>query len=598
MTFRSRPVLDRKHRPRWQDELRTQQLTILGFAIAIALALGIFGAAAWNGYWESHLRPVAVIGGQTVDRSELTERERILTAEAVATVTELQAQLGGPRDQLIQQQIDSISQQFNQLATFATDSVVESRILRERAADFGISVSDDEVDAAVAERLQVPHRVRARLILVDPRQVDEGDEADEGDETGADEGDEVDSEDGDADDDPTEEQVAAARAAAQEARDRVEEGEDFATVAGEVSDDATAMLGGMLGWFTQDDATYGRYFDLLADSEAGDLVGPVETDEGFVVLELIERREAGEGELRSLLGQQGVSEQAYRRYVADDLLYRAFEDHFLSEVIGEEPEQRRVGRIVINATTGEAVPQERARHVLIQPDPDAEDQSEATDEEWEAAREEAEQLREQLIAEDADWFAIAEEHSDDTGSGARGGDLGWYDPEQSPFVEEFAEALAELEVGEVSEPVRSDFGWHIVQKIAERESPDAFAADLVQQLRAEPDSFGEVARRVSEDHATARDDGEVGWVARYELDVMAEDAIFALEEEGAISEPLEDATGTITIYQLLETSEGREIEPDRLGTLRATGFERWLASEVRGPVETWIDPQFATTAGR
>ena len=43
MTIRSRPVLDRKHRPRWQDELRTQQLTVIGFAVAIAIALGIFG---------------------------------------------------------------------------------------------------------------------------------------------------------------------------------------------------------------------------------------------------------------------------------------------------------------------------------------------------------------------------------------------------------------------------------------------------------------------------------------------------------------------------------------------------------------------------
>ena len=61
MSFRSRPVLDRKHRPRWQDELRTQQLIVVGFALAIALALGIFGAAAWNGYWETHFSPVATV---------------------------------------------------------------------------------------------------------------------------------------------------------------------------------------------------------------------------------------------------------------------------------------------------------------------------------------------------------------------------------------------------------------------------------------------------------------------------------------------------------------------------------------------------------
>jgi len=39
MSFRNRPVLDRKHRPRWQDELRTQQLIVASFAIAIAVAI-------------------------------------------------------------------------------------------------------------------------------------------------------------------------------------------------------------------------------------------------------------------------------------------------------------------------------------------------------------------------------------------------------------------------------------------------------------------------------------------------------------------------------------------------------------------------------
>jgi hypothetical protein len=94
MTLRSRPVLDRRHRPRWQDELRTQQLTIAGFALAIAVAIGIFGAAAWNGYWETHFRPVAVVGDTMYDRSELHTREQIVGAETVTQITELQAQLG------------------------------------------------------------------------------------------------------------------------------------------------------------------------------------------------------------------------------------------------------------------------------------------------------------------------------------------------------------------------------------------------------------------------------------------------------------------------------------------------------------------------
>jgi parvulin-like peptidyl-prolyl isomerase len=257
-----------------------------------------------------------------------------------------------------------------------------------------------------------------------------------------------------------------------------------------------------------------------------------------------------------------------------------------------------VAEIVIRPLTGEAVPQERARHVLVQPDPELESQDEATDEQWDAALAEAEEVVALVSAEDADWFEIAEEHSDDTGSGARGGDLGWYDPEASPFVEPFTEALASLEIGEISEPVRTDFGWHVIQKTGERESPQEQAADLVEQLRADPDAFADIASMVSENPESAREGGEVGWVAPYQLDETREEAVFALTDVGEVSDPVDDPTIGLTIYQLLETSESREIEEDRLTEIRTTGFERWMDDEVRNGVDTWLDPQFtsATTS--
>lgn len=572
MTIRSRPVLDRKHRPRWQDELRTQQLTVIGFAVAIAIALGIFGAAAWNGYWEAHLRPVAAVAETTFTRGDLAVREEIVTAETISEITELQSQMGGPRDQVLQQQIDSLSMRLNSIPTTATQSLVDGAVLTEQADDFGVAVDGEAVDAEIAERFRRPERVAAQLILVDPLP-----------------------EDAEADAEPTEEELAAAREEAEEARDRVEGGAVFATVATELSDDFTAGSGGVLGWFEEDDAAYAEYFDALADAEVGDVVGPVETERGFAVLELLDRREATtEGGLGDLLESQGVADAAYRDYVREELLVEAFETYFVDEVVTESAAQRRVAEIVIQPVEGEVVPQERARHVLVQPDPEAESQADATDEQWDAALEEAREVQELVSDPDADWFTIAEEYSDDTGSGSRGGDLGWSDPANSPYVTEFGAALAALEVGEVSDPIRTEFGYHVIQKTGERESPQAQAAELVEELRAEPDSFAEIARRVSEAD-TAAEGGELGWVAPYQLDPMLEDAVFGLTEVGQISDPIEDESGAITIYQLLEISEGRAIEEDRLDEILTAGFERWLDDEVRAPVETWIDPQFAST---
>jgi parvulin-like peptidyl-prolyl isomerase len=581
MTIRSRPVLDRKHRPRWQDELRTQQLTVIGFAVAIAIALGIFGAAAWNGWWESHLRPVASIDGESYTRGELNVRERIITAETVAQITELNAQLGGPRDQLLQQQIDALSQRLSSIPTIAAQSLVDGAVLGAQADAFDVTVSDDAVDAEISERLTLPERIQARLILVEP-ETDEPAEGEDGEEAEAPE--------------PTQEQLDAAREAAQAALDRVEGGEEFATVATEVSDDFTRTAGGELGWFESGDVAYDEYFEALADAEAGDLVGPIEVERGFAVLQLVTRRDrTTEGGLDGLLEGQGVSDEAYRSFVGEQLLVEGYLAHFREEVVGSSAPQQRVAEIVIRPLTAAAVPQERARHVLVQPDPELDDQAEATEEQWEAALAEAEDVAEQLAAEDADWFAIAEEHSDDTGSAVRGGDLGWYDPAASPYVEEFAAALEELEVGEISEPVRTDFGYHVIQKTGERESPEEQAAALVEELRADPDTFAEVAERVSENHETAQEGGEVGWIARYQLALMQEEAVFGMTEAGEISDPIDTGDAGIVIYQLLETSDDREIADDQLEEIQQAGFERWLDEEVRAPIQTWVDPQFTST---
>jgi parvulin-like peptidyl-prolyl isomerase len=574
MSFRSRPVLDRKHRPRWQDELRTQQLTIVGFAVAIGVAVGIFGAAAWYGYWDTHLRPIASVDGTTFLRSDLTTREQILAAEGIAASVELQAQLAGSaRDQFIQQQAQAINEQLDNLTANAVSSLVDGAVLASRTEDLGVTVTEADVDEAEASRKALPERLWINLILIDPLP-----------------------EDADPEDEPTEEQIAAATEEAEAALERVEGGEDFGAVALDVSDDPSAEYAGTIGWIAADDPTYAEYYELLDDAEPGDIIGPVEVEGGVAVLHLAQRRDAQDDALSELLHSQGVSDEEYRAYAREFAVAEAYQEMFDTEVLVSPTEQRRVAQIVVAPVSGTPVPQERARHVLVQPDPELEDQAEATEEQWAAALAEAEEVAELVADPDADWTDIAEEHSDDTGSATRGGDLGWYDPEASPFVEPFAVALAGLEVGDISEPARTDFGYHVIQKTAERESPEAQIEAILERLEADPDSFAEIAELESDDRSTAVDGGELGWVAHWQLSRALEEAVFAIEAVGDISEPVDEGTSGTTIYQLLEESESREIEEERLTEIQGTGFQRWLTEVVRDPVDTWIDPQFAPSA--
>ena len=105
------------------------------------------------------------------------------------------------------------------------------------------------------------------------------------------------------------------------------------------------------------------------------------------------------------------------------------------------------------------VDQLHVRHILLRP-------NEILDEA--AVQQKARGIREQILGGD-DFATIAKSVSEDPGSAADGGDLGWLSPGDT--VPEFEEALANLPMKELSEPVKSRMGWHLVE-VLERRSHD------------------------------------------------------------------------------------------------------------------------------
>lgn len=65
------------------------------------------------------------------------------------------------------------------------------------------------------------------------------------------------------------------------------------------------------------------------------------------------------------------------------------------------------------------------------------------------------------LSQGEDFAALAAELSTDTSNAATGGDLGWFN--RSAMVAPFADAAFSLGIGEISQPVQSDFGWHVIQ---------------------------------------------------------------------------------------------------------------------------------------
>ncbi|HYP65963.1 MAG TPA: peptidylprolyl isomerase [Steroidobacteraceae bacterium] len=100
--------------------------------------------------------------------------------------------------------------------------------------------------------------------------------------------------------------------------------------------------------------------------------------------------------------------------------------------------------------------QVHVRHILMKTNELADDAT---------VRGKLEALRERILKGE-DFAAVAQVTSQDPGSGAEGGDLGWAGP--GTFAPEFEQAIATLKDNEISEPFHTQFGWHIVQMLGHR----------------------------------------------------------------------------------------------------------------------------------
>jgi len=107
----------------------------------------------------------------------------------------------------------------------------------------------------------------------------------------------------------------------------------------------------------------------------------------------------------------------------------------------------------------QVIEQAKVRHILIKPS------TILTNEE---AQQKLTDVRQQIL-DGADFAEMAKQHSEDVGSMLSGGDLGWSLP--GKFVPEFERTINDSSVGDISEPFRSQFGWHILQ-VQERRQQD------------------------------------------------------------------------------------------------------------------------------
>ncbi len=274
-----------------------------------------------------------------------------------------------------------------QFRTQLRDQIQLTR-LREREVDSTVRVTDLQVDQYMRDQLNNPDPAAqeinlAQILVAVP-------------------------------DAATPEQVAALRARAGRALERIHAGEDFGALAAEYSDSADRGNGGQLGLRTAD-----RYPPLFLEAtrgmDPGAVTSVVHSGAGFHILKVLERRATG--------------------------------------------------------MPGMTVTQSWARHILLHLGPDL---SEA------AAIAKLADFKKRVMTGAADFAELARANSVDR-SAAKGGDLGWSNPGQ--YVPEFEAAMNQLAPGQISEPLRSRFGVHLIQ-LMDRRKTDLSPSEQREAVRA------------------------------------------------------------------------------------------------------------------
>lgn len=233
---------------------------------------------------------------------------------------------------------------------------------------------------------------------------------------------------------------------------------------------------------------------------------------------------------------------------------------------------REISDKLIEEAYNRSLNEVNASHILIKCDENANPADTL------AAFKKAMALRTQL-QKGADFAKLAKENSDDPSAKTNDGNIGWFTVFQTVYP--FEGAVYSLKPGEISQPVRTQFGYHIVKlnnirpaqgelhtahimlKYADKEKP---TPEQKAELKAKIDSvyglvsskkmsFEDAVRNFSDDRTSKGKGGELPWFGTGKMVPEFEAAAYALKNDGDISKPVETSYGWHIIKRLEKKSQ-------------------------------------------
>ena len=579
MTFRTRPIVRRLQRPSWDTRDRRNFYLNLAFGLAVLAALVILGIAVALSYYNDHLASVGSVNGQSITKDELRDRATIeswrleIEKRRVRTQVgagQLSAAQGEARTQLIDQELQGV------LST-ALEKIIDNRVQAGLATAEGVAVSDVDIDAKLAEEATTPESRHAWQIEVEPA----GDSGAAG---------------------PTAEQKAAARSKIDQALADIKGGKAWEDVARTVSTDAaTAPQAGDLGWLTKTDTqTEEAFLGALFAAQANAPTEVIEGEDGIFRIGRVTEiaPEAVDGVYQETLVNDGIDLAKYRAVVGGDVIRTKLEDKLVADASKPQP-QRDTAEIYLSQGTVE-LPDDavKVRHILFSPkdDPEAASNGDIPEDDpsWGQAKLDADAAYARLKADISQFDTVAREDSDESsalGPDGSGGVLDQYVSADSSYVESFSKPILDAKPtdGQLLAPIKTEFGYHVVQVMSH--APDLAA--IKTKVDSGQEEFADIARDVSEAPEASRG-GDLGWMAKGQLEKEKSDAIFA----AAIGK-----TSTIVTIKddgqylfLVKSEEERAPEGRQLDEIRSRLFSDWYQPK-KDAVTITRDEQITTGLG-
>lgn len=164
----------------------------------------------------------------------------------------------------------------------------------------------------------------------------------------------------------------------------------------------------------------------------------------------------GKDKIEEYFKKVDITEADYKNVLAQSLYEENYRNAYVEKHPGDEKEAQAMW-----IAQREKLKEYKASHILVD------------------TEEEAKDIITQL-ADGADFAALAKEHSKDPGTAENGGELGYQRSEV--YVDEFKDAIEQLEVGKISEPVKTKFGYHVIKVDDIRDDFDAWKERLMNEL--------------------------------------------------------------------------------------------------------------------